>query len=118
MRGITRRLTALLLALSLLAGLLAVTAAAEEGTGIGYVTDGLVLQLDANNNTGTGHDDKADKWVNLANPQETVDVSVANLSWGQDAYGKAYLNFNNGYIKLPEAVRQAIADADNNGFTV
>lgn len=58
MRGITRRLTALLLALSLLTGLLTVTAAAEEGTGTGYVTDGLVLQLDANNNTGSGHDDQ------------------------------------------------------------
>ena len=118
MRGITRRLTALLLALSLLTGLLTVTAAAEEGTGTGYVTDGLVLQLDANNNTGSGHDDKADKWVNLADTQEAVDVSATNLSWGQDVYGKAYLNFNDGYIKLPEAVRKAIADADGNGFTV
>ena len=118
MRGITRRLTALLLALSLLTGLLTVTAAAEEGTGTGYVTDGLVLQLDANNNTGSGHDDKADKWVNLADTQEAVDVSATNLSWGQDVYGKAYLNFNDGYIKLPEAVRKAIADVDDNGFTV
>ena len=118
MRGITRRLTALLLALSLLTGLLTITAAAEEGTGTGYVTDGLVLQLDANNNTGSGHDDKADKWVNLADTQEAVDVSATNLSWGQDVYGKAYLNFNDGYIKLPEAVRKAIADADGNGFTV
>ena len=47
MRGITRRLTALLLALSLLAGLLTVTAAAEERerTGTGYVMSNLMLPL-------------------------------------------------------------------------
>lgn len=115
MRGITRRLTALLLALSLLTGLLTVTAAAEESAGTGYVKDSLVLQLDANNNTGNGtHDDKATQWVNLADPnKETVDVS--GFTWGKDeANGSYYLNLTGG-IYLPDAVRQAIG---GDAFTI
>ena len=57
-----KTLVALLLALCMMAGMLTVTAGAAEedaSADTGYVQDGLVLQLDANDNTGTGtHDDE------------------------------------------------------------
>ncbi len=112
MRGITRRLTALLLALCMMAGMLTVTAGAAEedaSADTGYVQDGLVLQLDANDNTGTGtHDSQATQWVNLAKQGERVDVS--GFTWAKDdVNGSYYLDMTKGGgIYLPDSVRQAI----------
>ena len=112
MRGITRRLTALLLALCMMAGMLTVTAGAAEedaSADTGYVQDGLVLQLDANNNAGTGtHNAEATQWVNLAKQGERVDVS--GFTWAKDdVNGSYYLDMTKGGgIYLPDSVRQAI----------
>ena len=119
MRGLTRRLTALLLALCMMAGMLTVTAGAAEedaSADTGYVQDGLVLQLDANNNAGTGtHNAEATQWVNLAKQGERVDVS--GFTWAKDdVNGSYYLDMTKGGgIYLPDSVRQAIG---SDAFTI
>lgn len=102
------RLTALALTVGLLAGMLSIPVSATGGAEDPYIQDGLVLHLDALDNAGTGsHSSDASEWVNLANPEEAVDVE--GHAWGAD-----YLDLN-GYIKLPDTVRQAIASEE---FTV
>ena len=72
-----------------------------------YVQEDLVLWLDASNNTGSGFDANATQWVNLANPSQTVDVS--KFGWGTDDLHDAnYLDLKNGWIILPDEVRQAM----------
>ena len=117
-----KRILSLLLAIALVAGMVpAVTAAPASAAApsaaasAGYVSDDLVLWLDANNNTGNGtHDAAATQWVNLANPTQTVDVS--KFTWGTDSeHSSHYLNLANGWIILPDEVRQAIG---SNEFTI
>ena len=108
---------AMLLALVMVLGMLPGTAFAAEPSAAeaaGYVSDDLVLWLDANNNTGNGYDAAATQWVNLANPSQKVDVS--KFSWGTDSEHNAhYLNLANGWIILPDEVRQAIGSSE---FTI
>ena len=108
---------AMLLALVMVIGMLPGTAFAAEPSAAeaaGYVSDDLVLWLDANNNTGNGYDAAATQWVNLANPEQKVDVS--KFSWGTDSEHNAhYLNLANGWIILPDEVRQAIGSSE---FTI
>ena len=80
----------------------------------GYVTDNLVLHLDANNNTGSGYDPNATTWKNLASGGEQIKIN--GQAWGTDAtYGTHYLNFNENYILLPDSVRQALSGTE---FTI
>jgi hypothetical protein len=75
-----------------------------------YATDGLVFFVDANLNTGLGYDANATKWVDLTDATGATTVDVSGKTWGTDsAYDTGYLAINNGYIKLPDEVRQAIA---------
>lgn len=104
----SHRLTALLLTVGLLAGMHSVPVSATGGAEDPYIQDGLVLHLDALDNTGTGsHSSDTSEWVNLANSDESVDVE--GHAWGED-----YLDLK-GYIKLPDTVRQAITGEE---FTV
>ena len=100
------RLPALILSITVLLGIL--PAAATDSVPKDYVTDGLILHLDAIDNEGTGtHSAEATGWVNLVNPGETIDIR--DNAWGTD-----YLDLNN-YIVLPDSVRQAIC---GKAFTV
>ena len=82
----------------------------------GYETDGLVLFLDGIDNVATGtHSNTSDVWVNLASigqqialPDGSKHVKV-DSEWGSD-----YLDLD-GYIKLPESVRQVLASGE---FTI
>lgn len=65
------RLPALILSITVLLGIL--PAAATDSVPKDYVTDGLILHLDAIDNEGTGtHSAEATGWVNLVNPGETL----------------------------------------------
>ena len=100
------RLPALILSITVLLGIL--PAAATDSVPKDYVTDGLILHLDAIDNEGNGtHSAEATGWVNLVNPGETIDIR--DNAWGTD-----YLDLNN-YIVLPDSVRQAIC---GKAFTV
>ena len=102
------RVLALFLCAVLLLGTIpnGIVAQAEGATG--YVTDNLVLHLDANNNTGNGFDANATTWTNLANPAEKVKIN--GQIWGRDrAHASNYLSFEGNYILLPDSVRQALA---------
>ena len=109
-----RRVLSLLLCLVLAIGFFPAGAIDRAEAATGYVTDNLVLHLDANNNTGSGFDANATTWKNLAPGGESIKIN--GQTWGTDeTYGSKYLSFSNNYIILPESVRQAIAGEN---FTV
>ena len=109
-----RRVLSLLLCLVLAIGFFPAGAIDRAEAATGYVTDNLVLHLDANNNTGSGFDANATTWKNLAAGGE--EIKINGQTWGTDeTYGSKYLSFSNNYIILPESVRQAIAGEN---FTV
>ena len=111
----SRRVLSLLLCLVLVLGFFpagAIEFAAAADTG--YVTDNLVLYLDANNNTGSGFDANATTWKNLAPGGE--EIKVNGQTWGtESSTGAHYLSFNENYILLPDSVRQALAGSE---FTI
>ena len=77
-----RRALALILCLVMVLGFFpnGIISRAEAATG--YVTDNLVLHLDANNNTGSGFDANATTWKNLAAGGE--DIKINGQTWGTD----------------------------------
>ncbi|MBR5218047.1 MAG: hypothetical protein IKV68_06790, partial [Oscillospiraceae bacterium] len=84
------------------------TKAEESVVPAGYVTDDLVLYLDANNNTGSGYDSTSTVWANLVAPDQTV--AINGQVWGSDReHGSHYLAFDDNYILLPDEVRRALA---------
>lgn len=106
-RAATAWLLTLVMILGLFSGIMVVPVSAAEADE-GYVTDGLVLQLDAINNAGTGtHDSTATTWTDLVSGTA---IDLNGNTWGEDS-----LIIDNNYIILPEDVRKAIAGTE---FTV
>lgn len=72
-----------------------------------YLQDNLVFHLDASNNTGNGFDENAIQWTDLAS---NTKVDINGNTWGKDsAHQDSYYLDVNGYIKLPEAVKNALS---------
>ena len=94
-----------MLACLLTVSVMVMPVSAESNVPEGYVTDNLVLFLDANNNTGNGYDADSTSWVDLSDATGATTVGTNGNSWGTT---ERYLDMN-GYIKLPEKVRQAIS---------
>ena len=98
-----RRVLSLLLCLVLAIGFFPAGAIDRAEAATGYVTDNLVLHLDANNNTGSGFDANATTWKNLAPGGELIKVN--GQTWGtESSTGAHYLSFNENYILLPDSV--------------
>ena len=96
-----RRVLSLLLCLVMVLGFFPNGIVDRAAAATGYVTDNLVLHLDANNNTGLGFDPNATTWKNLASGGELIKIN--GQTWGTDTtYGSHYLDFDDNYI-LPDA---------------
>ena len=109
-----RRVLSLLLCLVMVLGFFPNGIVDRAAAATGYVTDNLVLHLDANNNTGLGFDPNATTWKNLASGGELIKIN--GQTWGTDAtYGSRYLDFDDNYILLPESVRQTLSGTE---FTI
>ncbi len=100
-----KKMLTCVLATLITAAMLVMPIQAENVATEGYVTDNLVLFLDANNNTGNGYDADATDWVDLSDATGATKVGTNGNTWGAT---ERYLDIN-GYIKLPEKVRQAIS---------
>ncbi|MBQ4087178.1 MAG: glycerophosphodiester phosphodiesterase [Clostridia bacterium] len=100
-----KKMMSCILACLMIAAMAVLPVQAETAVPTGYVTDNLVLFLDANNNTGNGYDADATDWVDLSDATGATKVSTNGNTWGTT---ERCLDMN-GYIKLPEKVRQAIS---------
>ena len=109
-----RRVLSLLLCLVMVLGFFPNGIVDRAAAATGYVTDNLVLHLDANNNTGLGFDPNATTWKNLASGGELIKIN--GQTCGTDTtYGSHYLDFDDNYILLPESVRQTLSGTE---FTI
>ena len=108
-----RKALALILCLVMVLGFFpsGIVSRAEAAT-TGYVTDNLVLFLDALDNTGSGHSNTATTWTNLAKPDEQIAIPDGTAHKDvKGTWNDKYLDLS-GYIKLPASVHAAIASGE------
>ena len=54
-----------------------------------YIQDGLIVHFDGINNTGSGHDSSANKWVDLINGYQMNFVESVHTTWGSNCINLA-----------------------------
>lgn len=70
-----------------------------------YITDGLILRLDAIDNTSQGHDSSTTTWFDISGNNYNFTINTQNLDWESDGYninGETYMTCQTSNFNSPQ----------------